>query len=60
MKTPKKPFDFGIYDLNLYGLDEKGNEILNDDGTVKLFTVSHHLDLSDFVEGIPHDMIEEN
>ena len=57
MKKSKKPFDYGIYDINLYGLDEDGNEILNDDGTIKLFKVSHQFDLSDVVEGIPHYFI---
>tara|TARA_R110000772_G_scaffold247119_1_gene360901 strand:+ start:45 stop:212 length:168 start_codon:yes stop_codon:yes gene_type:complete len=48
-----------VWEITFYKVDEDGNELLNDDGSVKLFTQSRNIDLSWVAESVDADELEE-
>ena len=38
--------NIAVWDIQFYKVDEDGNELLNEDGSVKLFTDGGNMDLS--------------
>jgi hypothetical protein len=54
--------NLAIYDLRFYAVDEDGNELLNDDGTIKLFIGNRFIAESSLIhlaDGIgPNDLME--
>ena len=47
-----------VWDIQFYKVDEDGNELLNEDGSVKLFTQSRDIDLSWVSDSVCDDAIE--
>jgi hypothetical protein len=41
-----KEYSIAVWDIQFYKVDEDGNELLNEDGSVKLFTDGGNMDLS--------------
>ena len=39
-------YSIAVWDVQFYKVDEDGNELLNEDGSVKLFTDNGNIDLS--------------
>ena len=54
-----KKYSIEVWDIQFYKVDEDGNELLNDDGSVKLFTQSRNIDLSWVAESVDADELEE-
>tara|TARA_R100001440_G_scaffold37643_1_gene57077 strand:- start:140 stop:325 length:186 start_codon:yes stop_codon:yes gene_type:complete len=54
-----RDLDIGVWDIQFYKVDEDGNELLNDDGTVKLFQLKGEHDVSFIAEGTEHEDLEE-
>ena len=50
----EKKMNVCVWDVRFYMNDDDGNELLNDDGSVKLFTAP---DLEDYVESYAFDMV---
>jgi hypothetical protein len=48
-----------VWDIQFYKVDEDGNELLNDDGSVKLFTPTRNIDLSWVADSIYEDDVKE-
>lgn len=47
-----KNYSVEVWNIQFYKVDEDGNELLNDDGSVKLFSPTRNIDvswISDFV-----------
>ena len=51
--------DICVWDIQFCKKDEEGNELLNDDGTVKLFQLKREHDVSFIAEGTDHEDLEE-
>ena len=41
-----KKYSVEVWDIQFYKVDEDGNELLNEDGSVKLFTPNRDIDVS--------------
>ena len=41
-----KKYSIAVWDIQFYKVDEDGNELLNEDGSVKLFTPNRDIDVS--------------
>ena len=41
-----KKYSVEVWDIQFYKVDENGDELLNDDGSVKLFTPTRDIDVS--------------
>ena len=54
-----RDLDIGVWDIQFYKVDEDGNELLNDDGSVKLFQLKYEHDVSFIAEGTEHEDLEE-
>lgn len=54
-----KEYSFAVWDVQFYKVDEDGNELLNDDGSVKLFTEGGNMDLSYVAEHVTEDELWE-
>ncbi len=52
-------YSVAIWDIQFYKVDEDGNELLNDDGSVKMFTESRDIDLSWVADSIYEDDVKE-
>ena len=52
--TIDKNYTVGVWDCTFYLVDEDGNELLNDDGSVKEF-YSNKIDMSYWADGIDPD-----
>ena len=48
-----------VWDIQFYKVDEDGNELLNKDGSVKMFTQSRDIDLSWVADSIYEDDVKE-
>ena len=48
-----------VWDIHFYKVDEDGNELLNDDGSIKLFTQTRDIDLSWIAESVSENELEE-
>ena len=51
--------DICVWDIQFYKVDEEGNELLNEDGSVKLFNLKREHDVSFIAEGTDHGDLEE-
>ena len=54
-----KEYSIAVWDIQFYKVDEDGNELLNDDGSVKLFTSSRNMDFSWVAESADANELEE-
>lgn len=54
-----KQYEVRVWDIKFYKVDEDGDEVLNDDGSVKLFSQSRDIDLSWVSDSVTEDDIEE-
>ena len=52
--SEEKKMNVCVWDVRFYMNDDDGNELLNDDGSVKLFTAPA---LEDYVESYAFDMV---
>jgi len=52
-------YSIAVWDIQFYKVDEDGNELLNDDGSVKLFFENSNFDYSYLAESINDDDLEE-
>lgn len=48
-----------VWDIQFYKVDEDGNELLNDDGSIKLFTGNRNMDFSWVAESADANELEE-
>ena len=51
--------DICVWDIQFCKKDEDGNELLNDDGSVKLFQLKREHDVSFIAEGTDNEDLEE-
>ena len=54
-----KKYSIAVWDIQFYKVDEDGNELLNEDGSVKLFTEGGNIDLSYVAEHVTDDELME-
>tara|TARA_R110000787_G_scaffold245236_1_gene351036 strand:+ start:43 stop:219 length:177 start_codon:yes stop_codon:yes gene_type:complete len=54
-----KKYSIAVWDVQFYKVDEDGNELLNEDGSVKLFTEGGNGDLSYIAEHVTDDELWE-
>ena len=54
-----KEYSIAVWDVQFYKIDEDGNELLNEDGSVKLFTDGGNMDLSYIAEQVTDDELWE-
>ena len=52
-------YSVAVWDIQFYKVGEDGNELLNDDGSVKMFTESRDIDLSWVADSIYEDDVKE-
>ncbi len=52
-------YSVAVWDIQFYKVDEDGNALLNDDGSVKMFTESRDIDLSWVADSIYEDDVKE-
>ncbi len=52
-------YSIAVWDIQFYKVDEDGNELLNDDGSVKIFEGSRDMDLSWVADSVCEDDINE-
>jgi hypothetical protein len=52
-------YSVAVWDIQFCKVDEDGNELLNEDGSVKLFTESRDIDLSWLADSIYEDDVKE-
>ena len=53
-----RDLDICVWDIQFCKKDEDGNELLNDDGSVKLFQLKREHDVSFIAEGTDHEDLE--
>tara|TARA_R110002020_G_scaffold351828_1_gene565014 strand:- start:24 stop:203 length:180 start_codon:yes stop_codon:yes gene_type:complete len=49
-----------VYDITFYKYDEDGVEVLNEDGTLKLFTLNHNNRSSQSIISEINELIEDD
>ena len=54
-----KKYSVEVWDIQFYKVDEDGNELLNDDGSVKLFTPTRDIDVSWVSDSVYEEDVEE-
>ena len=54
-----KKYSIAVWNIQFCKVDEDGNELLNDDGSVKLFTSSRNMDFSWVAESADANELEE-
>ena len=54
-----KEYSIAVWDIQFFKVDEDGNELLNEDGSVKLFTDGGNMDLSYISEHVTDDELLE-
>ena len=54
-----KEYSIAVWDIQFYKVDEDGNELLNEDGSTKLFTEGGNMDLSYIAEHVTDDQLWE-
>lgn len=52
-------YNIGVWDIQFYKTDDDGNELLNSDGSVKLFGLKREHDVSFIAEGTTEEELEE-
>jgi hypothetical protein len=52
-------FDICVWNIQFCKKDEDGNELLNDDGTIKLFELKADHDVSFLADGTDHEDLVE-
>ena len=52
-------YDICVWDIQFCKKDDDGNELLNSDGSIKLFTVVTDIDLSHISEYVEDEDLEE-
>ena len=52
-------YSVAVWDIQFYKVDEDGNELLNDDGSVKMFTESRDIDLSWVADSVYEEDVKE-
>ena len=52
-------YSIAVWDLTFYKVDEDGNELLNEDGSTKLFTEGGNMDVSYLAEHLTDDDLFE-
>ena len=54
-----KKYSIAVWNVQFYKIDEDGNELLNDDGSVKLFFENSNFDYSYLADSInDNDLVE--
>lgn len=53
-----KKYTVFVWDIQFYKVDEDGNELLNDDGSIKLFTQARDIDLSWIADSVSENDIQ--
>jgi hypothetical protein len=53
-----KKYTVSVWDIQFYKVDEEGNELLNDDGSIKLFTQKRDIDLSWIADSVSENDIQ--
>ena len=59
MKNTNQEYSIAVWDVQFYKVDEDGNELLNEDGSTKLFTGGGNVDVSYLTEHLTDDELEE-
>jgi hypothetical protein len=54
-----KKYSTEVWDIQFYKVDEDGDELRNDDGSVKLFTPTRDIDLSWISDSVYEKDVEE-
>ena len=54
-----KEYSIAVWDIQFYKVDEDGNELLNEDGSTKLFTEGGNMDVSYLAEHLTDDDLFE-
>lgn len=54
-----KKYSIAVWNVWFYKVDEDGNELLNDDGSVKLFFENSNFDYSYLADSIDADELKE-
>jgi hypothetical protein len=54
-----KQYSTEVWDIQFYKVDEDGNELLNADGSVKLFTSTRYMDFSWVSDSVTANELEE-
>lgn len=54
-----KKYSVEVWDIQFYKVDEDGNELLNEDGSVKLFTPNRDIDVSWVSDSVYEEDVEE-
>ena len=52
-------YNIGVWDIQFYKTDDNGNELLNSDGSVKLFQLKREHDVSFIAESTTDEDLEE-
>lgn len=52
-------YNIGVWDIQFYKTDDDGNELLNSDGSVKLFQLKGEHDVSFIAEGTTDEDLKE-
>ena len=52
-------YNIGVWDIQFYKTDDDGNELLNSDGSVKLFQLKGEHDVSFIAESTTDEDLEE-
>ena len=53
-----KKYTVSVWDIQFYKVDEDGNELLNYDGSIKLFTQTRDIDLSWIADSVSENDIQ--
>jgi len=56
--SDNKKYTVSVWDIQFYKVDEDGNELLNDDGSIKLFTQTRDIDLSWIADSVSENDIQ--
>ena len=54
-----KKYSIAVWNVQFYKIDEEGNELLNDDGSVKLFFENSNFDYSYLADSINDNELKE-
>ena len=56
--SDNKKYAVAVWDIKFYKVDEDGNRLLNDDGSIKLFTQTRDIDLSWIADSVSENDIQ--
>ncbi len=54
-----KKYSVEVWDIQFYKVDENGDELLNDDGSVKLFSPTRDIDVSWISDSVYEEDVAE-